>query len=83
MAKIHPVFVATNPQTNLMIHVNLVNNDKMLCNTDTNMFTVYNFVIGDLQWKKKFLFIKTRVLYFFCLIFKLVYLAWFLYETNI
>lgn len=53
MAKIHPVFVATNPQTNLKIHVNLVNNDKMLCNTDTNMFTVYNFVIGDLQWKKK------------------------------
>lgn len=49
MAEIHPVFVVTNHQITLNISVNLVHYDEMLCNTDTAMFTVYNFDIGDLQ----------------------------------
>lgn len=49
-----PCVFATNHQITLNIPVNLVHNDEMLCNTDTNMFTVYNFDIGDLQWEKKF-----------------------------
>lgn len=44
-----PCVFATNHQITLNIPVNLVHNDEMLCNTDTNMFTVYNFDIGDLQ----------------------------------